>query len=363
MNEANGTAARVRLAGALAWARRHRTASLALACALALAATVALQAAFPADEAEAVAPLVIAGVGGLIGALVAPGAVDAAMDTATDGVAGWLRTWINSNLDQANNFLTKYLTDGWMLTRDFDQLFSSVVPVLRSVQETVVIPLAMIVLTVFFVAGIASAVAEMGRAESGIDTVQLMMVFVAYALVGSLVVNSWELMAWCYDLVTQVIAGIGGTVNTEVYTGLPEDVNNIGVLLSLLVTSGVVWVIAGAVALLTQVIIITRAIQIYVYTCLAPASIAFLVSPKSRPMATGFLKRYLALLFAGVIMALLFAMMSAILAGFGDIAVAASDYEGMIDWSGRLLFSCVSLLAYGYAMWSAGGWAREFAGV
>ena len=362
MNEANGTAARVRLAGALAWARRHRTASLALACALALAATVALQAAFPADEAEAVAPLVIAGVGGLIGALVAPGAVDAAMDTATDGVAGWLRTWINSNLDQANNFLTKYLTDGGMLTRDFDQLFSSVVPVLRSVQETVVIPLAMIVLTVFFVAGIASAVAEMGRAESGIDTVQLMMVFVAYALVGSLVVNSWELMAWCYDLVTQVIAGIGGTVNTEVYTGLPEDVNNIGVLLSLLVTSGVVWVIAGAVALLTQVIIIS-AIQIYVYTCLAPASIAFLVSPKSRPMATGFLKRYLALLFAGVIMALLFAMMSAILAGFGDIAVAASDYEGMIDWSGRLLFSCVSLLAYGYAMWSAGGWAREFVGV
>ena len=259
--------------------------------------------------------------------------------------------------------LTKYLTDGGMLTRDFDQLFSSVVPVLRSVQEAVVIPLAMIVLTVFFVAGIASAVAEMGRAESGIDTVQLMMVFIAYALVGSLIVNSWELMVLCYDLVTQVISGIGGTVNTEVYTGLPDDVNNIGVLLSLLVTSGVVWVIAGAVALLTQVIIITRAIQIYVYTCLAPASIAFLVSPKSRPMATGFLKRYLALLFAGVIMALLFAMMSAILAGFGDIAVTASDYEGMIYWSGRLLFSCVSLLAYGYAMWSAGGWAREFVGV
>ena len=111
MTTANGSAARLRLEEALAWAQRHRGASLALACALALAATVFAQLAFPADDAEAIAPLVIAGAAGIIGAIVAPGAVDAAMDTATDGVSGWLRTWINSNLDQANNFLTKYLTE------------------------------------------------------------------------------------------------------------------------------------------------------------------------------------------------------------------------------------------------------------
>ena len=340
----------------------HRGRAFALALLIGTVLVLILQIAFPADDAEAIAPLVIAGMAGL-GALIGGGMIDAAADTASDSISSWLRTWINTNLDQANNALTRYLTDGGMLTRDFDQLFSSVVPMLKGIQSSVVIPLAMVVLMTFLIIGLGNVITAMNRNEAGVDVWQLCMVFISFTFISAVITNSWELMELAYDLVCEVIRGIGATVNGEYYSGIPDEVENVGVLLSLLMTSGVVWVIANGVALLTQVIIIARAVQLYVYTCLAPVSLAFLTAESARPMATGFLKRYLALLFAGVIMAVLFAMMSAILSGFGSMGVAASGYEDTIDWAGHLMFSCVSLLAYGYCMWSAGGWAREFVGI
>lgn len=353
---------------AMHWAANHKAALAALLLVLAVTLSIATT----PDDAEAL-PILVPIIG--IGAAIVGGI--SALDFAIDGVVSWIpdmiRGFCNATFGLAETMLNSCI-DSNMLGNEFRYMFginnggSTIYDWLHRIQEQFIIPIAMLVLVVFFAIGLCKVVGDAGKQDSGIDTWQLIVTFFAFMLTSVVIENSWSIMAWCYNLAATVIASIGNDIETVAsLQTVPDSVENAGVLLSLALASIIVVILAFFVMLITQASIIVRGFQIYIYTALAPIPLATLTSDSGRVIATGFLKRWLATIIAGLVMILLLGCFSQIIHGMGSMAIPPMDdaitAEGTINWTANLLGCFPLYIALAFCMLQSGSWARELMGV
>lgn len=345
---------------AYAWSVLHRkAATLVLALAVALASSVAV-AASP-GTAHAIAPIIV----GIIALVAGGAAVSVGFSEVETTIEDALRNAANTSLAGAGSMLQVGAT-GQLLTTPFDSIYPAVQPIVYNVHQAVCIPAANVVLVVFMVVGLGKVMQRMGQTETGVDMWQLVMVFVGYAFAKAMIDASYELMVLAFDfvrhIIVQVLSMSGGSSALEVQ-GIPESVKGMGWLLVACVVSLIVWFATWLVSLLAQVVVMVRAVQIYVYTAFGSLPLAFLASESSRPMATGFLKRYIALLFAGAIMALLFVMYGAVVGQIGTTSVVPDTWEHGVQFLCELMMSLGAPIAFGWCLFKSGSWARDFVGV
>jgi len=351
------------------WAAAHKG---TLAAAALVAAALCCLLAAP-DEAEALPILVPIIAGVLAGAI--------ALDTALPGAVSWisdlLREACNFLFSSAQGFLD-VAANGSILGNSFMGMFASgsfggseaaggLAEHLHYIQEAYIIPVAMLIATIVFAIALGSLLSDAGGAEAGIDTWQLCWAFISWAGVSVIIQGSWEMMEVAYNITADLIGRIGGDIHTALNLQVVgDDIVNGGVLLALLLGAILVWAMSIVVALITHASVLVRGFQIYVYTTLAPIALAFLGSRSSRAMATGFIKRWLATLLAGVIMVLLLLCFSELVSGMGmDVgSVAAADgADAVVLWMNNLILSFPLYIAIAFCMVQSGAWAREFVGV
>lgn len=314
----------------------------------------------PGAQAEAIAPIIVGAiaVAGLVGASVG---IDAATSSLSDG----LRDSCNGNLSLAVSIM-HWSADLGMLTDRFEQLFPSIVPIVQGIHNTVAVPIANIVLAIFLVVGLLKLLNRAGQYESGIDVWQLIMVFCLYALMKTGIDASYGIMVLFYNIVRTLIVGtkdFGFSDEQFAVQGIPDDVTGLGWLLTAWFVTILVILIALAVAAITYIVVLVRSVQIYVYTTFASIPLSFLITESGRSVATGFLKRYIAVLGAGVIMALLLVMQSAIIGNIGASGTAITSFETGIQFLGEIILSTISMIAFAFCMFKSGAWARDFMGI
>lgn len=293
-------------------------------------------------------------------------------DGIASGFAAVLRTAANMLLLAANEIL-KLVSGDNILGNHFGEMFGATAAaknlphVLQTIQTECIIPLAAVIVTVMFVVNLANLLNATAKADSTLDGWQMCWVLLCYAFGMLVITNSWDLMVAVYNMVADVIAGISVTSAAfDSEAPIPDDVKDYGVLLMMLIGALFVLVLSIVVVVITQFSVVARGFQVYVYTTVAPVALAFITSETSRSMATGFLKRWLATLAAGVIMVLLLVCMSTLINGTGGIALAitkATTIGGIIEWFGGLLTSLSLYLALAFCMLQSGAWARELMGV
>ncbi|MEG0503957.1 MAG: hypothetical protein RR547_04875, partial [Raoultibacter sp.] len=191
-------------------------------------------------------------------------------------------------------------------------------------------------------------------------------IFVLYGVGKILVDNSFELCVLVYDIIKALISSViaqGTLAGALTVSPVGEEVQNAGALLIMIMTSFAVWAVVAVVCVLSQVVVIARAIKIYVMTCYAAIPLAFFISDSSRSMATGFVKKYIATLFAGAILALLFMMFGAVVGNMAMTSVTPDSYEHIVQWCCEMLFSLTTVIAFGWAVAKSGAWAQEFVGL
>ena len=350
------------------WAAHHKAAIVALVLVIAVTLSIA---ATP-DDAEAL-PILIPIIG--IGAAIVGGI--SALDFAIDGVVSWIpdmiRGFCNATFGLAETMLNSCI-DSNMLGNQFRYMFginnggSTIYDWLHHIQEQFIIPIAMLMLVIFFTIGLGKILGDAGKGETGIDTWQLVVTFLAFAGTSVVIENSWTIMAWCYNIAAGVISAIGNDIEAVAsLQTVPDSVENAGVLLSLALSAIIVVILAFFVMLITQASIIVRGFQIYIYTALAPIPLATLTSESGRVMGTGFLKRWLATILAGLVMILLLGCFSQIIHGMGSMAIPPMDdaitAEGTINWTANLLGCFPLYIALAFCMLQSGSWARELVGV
>lgn len=349
---------------AWAWIRLMRDPAKAGKRLAAAFAAVALLAVFlaPRHQAEAVLPI--------LGAVAVVGATalgTMAVDAMTSGLEDLLRGAVNGLLGMANACISS-LTSPDALTAGYDQLFSGLSQMMYNVHHLAAVPIANIVLAVFLIVGLVKVVSHMGRTEMGVDTVALVSVFVVYAFLKAGIDSSYSLMILGFDLsrmlITNVVAVGAGSIPDNPVNYLPDSIGNSALLLVCLIMAFLYLAISLAVKVVASLVLVVRSIQIYVYTAFASLPLAFFVSESGRSVATGFLKRYVAVLFSGAIMALLFMMMSAIAATGGAAAQPSfGDADGILTYCLQMLMGVVPYMAYAFCLFKSGAWAREFVGV
>lgn len=309
-------------------------------------------------EAQAIAPIAIAGIIAAAGGL---GGL--AIGTASGGIADLLRNCANYLLSVSQSCLQS-LADSDLLRDAFDELIPEVYPLLSTIQTNVIIPIAVVVLLIFFVVGLFGVFRTVGETDAGIDIWKIILCYFLLAVGMLLIRNSMDIMIGIYDLGLACIGGIldlGQSSGTFEIDGISEDVEDSGTLLFLMIFSFLSMLGSVAVMGITYFTIIVRSIQLYVYTVAAPIPLAFFVSESSRSMATNFLKKYVALVITGLLLALLFIMMAAVI-GSVSIATTPDSAENCIAWALELITQLIMPIAFAYCILKSGTWAQELVG-
>lgn len=343
-----------------AWALAHPAKASLIAAWILLALALAAMAIEP-ESASAAIPLIPIIIG-TVATAVAGGFV---IGEAGGAIQDWLRDCVNGVISVSSSMIAS-LTQSDVLTKPFDELLGPVYPVIYAIHQGVVVSVANVVLVVFLLVGLARLVQDINRTEGGVDLWRLVMVFVLYAFGKTLIDSSFELMVFVYDIVRQLIQAVvaqGAIAGALSATPVGEDVQNAGALMLMVLVSLLSMLVTAVACLLAQVAVIVRSIKIYVMTCFAPIPLAFIISESSRPMATGFMKKWLATLFAGAILALLFIMFGALVGNISMTSVTPDSFEHIVQWCCEMLFSLVSVIAFGWGVYKSGSWAQEFVGL
>lgn len=179
----------------------------------------------------------------------------------------------------------------------------------KSIMTSVVMPIAYVILALFFVLELYKASIKVDGAGGGqsfgaeiVFKVMFRMVLCKVAVDSSLLI-----MEAIYGVGQTVVTGISGVVSTgsisagldvTAITALIESMSlgeQIGMLLELVIVKFGVWIILG----LVEIICIARFIEIYIYVAIAPIPLATFPSDDLNQIAKNFLKGFAAVCLQG----------------------------------------------------------------
>lgn len=99
-------------------------------------------------------------------------------------------------------------------------------------------------------------------------------------------------------------------------------------MVAALIAALILFLAGLACAVIANVMIIVRAIEIYLYACFSPIAFGFIISEGGRQMTESFFKRYLAVLLAGAIQVIMLLLMSLASHSFGMVPAGTGDDFG-----------------------------------
>lgn len=226
----------------------------------------------------------------------------------------------------------------------------------KTIMTSVVMPIAYVILALFFVMELYKASIKVDGAGGGSSFGAEMVFKVMFRMVLCKVAvdSSLLFMEAIYSVGQAVVTGIAEVVSNGSITGgmdiaaITAEINEmglgdqIGMLLELVIIKFGVWIILG----LVQIICIARFIEIYVHVAVSPIPIATFPSDDLNQIAKNFLKSFAAVCLQG---AFIYLVLS-----FFPILVNA-NILGDTSAFGLLLYSLI--LALG--VFSSGRWAKS----
>lgn len=378
-------------AGAINWSLQHKKALLAVGL---LVLALLWLVAWPHEQAEA-NPLVLAGkvllgAAGVLGLTSAGGAV---IDQIRDALGAACNGLLSLIYQLIYGFAGGHVDADGNVTgifANFDQLVGANSYVyqgwIEPIHEGLINTAGIAIMCVCLVIGLAKVLQQAGNTEAGVNGWQLFLPFILFTAGVILVTYSIPLMQFPYDLMKNVAESIGTSAGDGLggqAGGLTEGLNIIpfidednignfsaGLLLQMILILFLVLVVTAVVYVISNVVLILRGIQLYAYTALAPISLAFIVSDSSRSMATGFAKRYLAVVLSFLMMYVLFGILVYAITGLCmDVATVSwgsspEDAANAVITAEMNLFMLVGVVvAFGFAVFKSGSWSKELLGI
>ena len=330
------------------------------AAAFALRPDVAL-----ADEANPNPLEFLAGI--VVGPVDAMGGALADLASEAVGIDGMLRGFIDTALGMSQVMIANAAT-GNLVNVTFDQLLGDgdFADIVESAHTLVAIPLAQIVMAIVFVVGLVKIVGRISANEGGVDTWQLVWVFVMYGIATAIITASWDIMQFFYQLSQAGIAELASSFELGdgvELANVSEDIKNTGVLLFMAVMTVVIFGVTFVVCIVSYLVVVARAIQIYLYTAFAPIPLAFMVSEGGRQMTLSFVRKYAAVLLSGLILVVVYILFANAVATLATPAAdSVMELDSLAEWAVGYMMALGVYIAFAWAFFQSGGWARDIVG-
>ena len=227
-------------------------------------------------------------------------------------ILDWLEEWfkgvlidgITSNLtglfDTVNGKVGEIVADVGATPQDWN---SGVFNMLRSLSETVIVPIAGAILALIMCYELIQLIAERNNMHDMDSWMLFRWVFKSAAAV-LLVANTWNIVMGVFDLTQSVVNQSAGVIigNTSIdITAVVTDLENrlsdmdIGGLLGLWFQSLFVGLTTNILSICIMLVVYGRLIEIYLVTSLGPIPLATIGNSEWRGMGQGYLKSLFAL--------------------------------------------------------------------
>ena len=292
-------------------------------------------------------------------------------DDINSWLCGVLRDWCNWIFGAQTDVMRSLGAEG-VLSAPFATMLTtagdvSMYDIARGVWQVAIVPIGCGVLGLVFTLKLIEISQRMdgNQAMPGVKEVVFLLVFFAVFLF--LIQHSFDLMAAVYEVVKLAIDRVVALFGT----GMPMDLSAVSItttdddvaaLIAMLVVALVSWLVVIVAYVVALVVSWARAIQIYVMAAFSPIPLALTSLDETRQMGVGYLKNFVAVCLAGLIILVLLVSFPIVLGGLnaaGAGVPVVDSIVGGLSYALQYLAMCVLLIL---SLVKSGSWARDIMG-
>ena len=236
-------------------------------------------------------------------------------DSIAEGITNWIKGILISAIESSMKSLfssvsTQAGTAAAVIGQSpSDAMGGSVLTLIQNISETVIMPIAGIILTFVACYELITMVTEHNNLAN-LDTWIFFKWVFKTAAAALIITNTFNIVLGVFDVSQYVIGQASGVISTEtMVSGIDMDAldaslqaMDVGPLLGMLITAQLMQLIMPIISVVITVIIYARMIQIYLMVSLAPVPMATFGSREISHVGKNFVRSLLALAFQGFLM-------------------------------------------------------------
>ena len=229
---------------------------------------------------------------------------------------------------------------------------SSIFSMIRNISDSVVIPIAGIIITLILCYELISMLTERNNLHD-VDTWMFFKWFFKAAVAIYLVTNTFDIVMAVFDIGQNVVAGaagvISGDTNIDIESTLEQmrasmETMGIGELLGLSIETLLISLCLKIMSILITVILYGRMIEIYCTVSIAPIPIATMSNREWGSIGTNYLKGLFALAFQGFLIMVCVAIYAVLI---NNMIIAANIHSALFSVAAYTVILCFSLFKTG----------------
>ncbi len=293
-------------------------------------------------------------------------------DDINKWLCGVLRDCCNWIFANQINMLKSIGYDG-ILAAGFDSMLgtagnTTMYSLVHGVWQVAILPISCGVLGFVFTIKLIQISQKMDGNASlpGVKEVVFLLVFFAVFLF--LIQNSFDLMASIYSVTKLAIErvinmfGTGGAIDLNAVSIVTTD-DDVAALVAMLIVALISWVVVLAAYIVALVVSWARAIQLYLMAAFSPIPLALMGTEDTRQIGIGYVKNFVAVCLAGIIILVLLISFPIILGGLNAANPGTgTPIDGIangLTYALQYLAMCILLIL---SLVKSGSWARDIVG-
>lgn len=236
-------------------------------------------------------------------------------DSIAEGITNWIKGILISAIESSMQSLfssvsTQAGTAAAVIGQSpSDAMGGSVLTLIQNISETVIMPIAGIILTFVACYELITMVTEHNNLAN-LDTWIFFKWVFKTAAAALIISNTFNIVMGVFDVSQYVIGQASGVISTETSVSAIDmdaldaslQAMDVGPLLGMLITAQLMQLIMPIISVVITVIIYARMIQIYLMVSLAPVPMATFGSREISHVGKNFVRSLLALAFQGFLM-------------------------------------------------------------
>ena len=293
-------------------------------------------------------------------------------DDINKWLCGVLRDCCNWIFANQINMLKSIGYDG-ILAAGFDSMLgtagnTTMYSLVHGVWQVAILPIGCGVLGYVFTIKLIQISQKMDGNASlpGVKEVVFLLVFFAVFLF--LIQNSFDLMASIYSITKLAIErvinmfGTGGAIDLNAVSIVTTD-DDVAALVAMLIVALISWVVVLVAYIVALVVSWARAIQLYLMAAFSPIPLALMGTEDTRQIGIGYVKNFVAVCLAGIIILVLLISFPIILGGLNAANPGTgTPIDGIangLTYALQYLAMCILLIL---SLVKSGSWARDIVG-
>ena len=268
-------------------------------------------------------------------------------DQITEQIKEWLVGGIMSNLtglfDSVNNQVSSIAADVGMTPANFSP---GVFALIRNISETVIMPIAGIVLTFIACYELIQLVIQYNNLANFETWIFFKWVFKTFVAV-MLITNTFDITMAVFDVAQHVVSSSGGLISSSTTVDgsalatreATLEAMDIGPLIVLLLQSLLIGLTMRILSIVIFIIVYGRMIEIYLVTSLAPIPFATFGNREQSQMGQNYFKALLALGFQGFLIMICVGIYAVLIQGISISSDIIGSLWGIAGYTVLLCFT------------------------